>query len=134
MEYFKQKIVAGEVGSSAMPHKVNPSLGASVFGPKDGGNSGASPWESWEKSRENREKPGKNGKFLGKSCEKKHVKHMETKSLGKIGSVTMFLGLRWGLKQGQSWTIRDGHLEVHGYGDLTDLAQQLCDFTISHKF
>jgi len=24
MEYFKQKIVAGEVGSSAMPHKVNP--------------------------------------------------------------------------------------------------------------
>jgi adenylosuccinate lyase len=37
MEYFKQKIVAGEVGSSAMPHKVNPSLGASVFGPKDGG-------------------------------------------------------------------------------------------------
>merc|ERR1719229_1607205 len=23
-EYFKQKIVAGEVGSSAMPHKVNP--------------------------------------------------------------------------------------------------------------
>ena len=27
MEYFKQKIVAGEVGSSAMPHKVNPSLG-----------------------------------------------------------------------------------------------------------
>ena len=27
MEYFKQKIVAGEVGSSAMPHKVNPQLG-----------------------------------------------------------------------------------------------------------
>ncbi len=25
MEYFKQKIKAGEVGSSAMPHKVNPS-------------------------------------------------------------------------------------------------------------
>ena len=24
MEYFKQKIKAGEVGSSAMPHKVNP--------------------------------------------------------------------------------------------------------------
>ncbi len=24
MEYFKQKVVAGEVGSSAMPHKVNP--------------------------------------------------------------------------------------------------------------
>merc|ERR1719156_253986 len=24
MEYFKQRIVAGEVGSSAMPHKVNP--------------------------------------------------------------------------------------------------------------
>ena len=24
MDYFKQKIVAGEVGSSAMPHKVNP--------------------------------------------------------------------------------------------------------------
>ncbi len=24
MEYFKQKIIAGEVGSSAMPHKVNP--------------------------------------------------------------------------------------------------------------
>ncbi len=24
MEYFKQKIVAGEIGSSAMPHKVNP--------------------------------------------------------------------------------------------------------------
>merc|ERR1712061_483420 len=24
MEYFKQKIVEGEVGSSAMPHKVNP--------------------------------------------------------------------------------------------------------------
>merc|ERR1719414_2915167 len=23
-EYFKQKIVAGEIGSSAMPHKVNP--------------------------------------------------------------------------------------------------------------
>ena len=25
MEYFKQQIKAGEVGSSAMPHKVNPS-------------------------------------------------------------------------------------------------------------
>ena len=24
MEYFKQKIKAGEIGSSAMPHKVNP--------------------------------------------------------------------------------------------------------------
>ena len=24
MEYFKQRIIAGEVGSSAMPHKVNP--------------------------------------------------------------------------------------------------------------
>lgn len=24
MEYFKQKVIAGEVGSSAMPHKVNP--------------------------------------------------------------------------------------------------------------
>ena len=24
MDYFKQKIKAGEVGSSAMPHKVNP--------------------------------------------------------------------------------------------------------------
>merc|ERR1719343_1801927 len=24
MDYFKQRIVAGEVGSSAMPHKVNP--------------------------------------------------------------------------------------------------------------
>ena len=24
MEYFRQKVVAGEVGSSAMPHKVNP--------------------------------------------------------------------------------------------------------------
>jgi len=24
MEYFKQKIKEGEVGSSAMPHKVNP--------------------------------------------------------------------------------------------------------------
>eukprot|EP00747_Dinoflagellata_sp_TGD_P156352 gnl/TRDRNA2_/TRDRNA2_177655_c0_seq1.p1 gnl/TRDRNA2_/TRDRNA2_177655_c0~~gnl/TRDRNA2_/TRDRNA2_177655_c0_seq1.p1 ORF type:complete len:277 (-),score=67.41 gnl/TRDRNA2_/TRDRNA2_177655_c0_seq1:127-840(-) len=24
MEYFKQKIIAGEIGSSAMPHKVNP--------------------------------------------------------------------------------------------------------------
>merc|ERR1712127_829160 len=24
MDYFKQKIVAGEIGSSAMPHKVNP--------------------------------------------------------------------------------------------------------------
>ncbi|MFR6415858.1 MAG: lyase family protein [Alistipes shahii] len=24
MEYFKQQIKAGEVGSSAMPHKVNP--------------------------------------------------------------------------------------------------------------
>lgn len=24
MEYFKQKVVAGEIGSSAMPHKVNP--------------------------------------------------------------------------------------------------------------
>ena len=24
MEYFKQRIKAGEVGSSAMPHKVNP--------------------------------------------------------------------------------------------------------------
>jgi adenylosuccinate lyase len=24
MEYFKQKIVKGEIGSSAMPHKVNP--------------------------------------------------------------------------------------------------------------
>jgi len=24
MDYFKQKIIAGEVGSSAMPHKVNP--------------------------------------------------------------------------------------------------------------
>ena len=24
MDYFKQKILAGEVGSSAMPHKVNP--------------------------------------------------------------------------------------------------------------
>ena len=24
MTYFKQKIKAGEVGSSAMPHKVNP--------------------------------------------------------------------------------------------------------------
>jgi adenylosuccinate lyase len=24
MDYFKQKVVAGEVGSSAMPHKVNP--------------------------------------------------------------------------------------------------------------
>jgi hypothetical protein len=75
--------------------------------------------------------PGKMGSSLGNLAKKKHVKHMETKSLGKIGSVTMFLGLRWGLKQGQSWTIRDGHLEVHGYGDLTDLAQQLCDFTIS---
>ena len=24
MEYFRQKVKAGEVGSSAMPHKVNP--------------------------------------------------------------------------------------------------------------
>src|SRR5699024_3318633 len=24
MDYFKQKIIAGQVGSSAMPHKVNP--------------------------------------------------------------------------------------------------------------
>ena len=24
MEYFKQKVIAGEIGSSAMPHKVNP--------------------------------------------------------------------------------------------------------------
>jgi adenylosuccinate lyase len=24
MDYFKQKITSGEVGSSAMPHKVNP--------------------------------------------------------------------------------------------------------------
>ena len=24
MDYFKQKVIAGEVGSSAMPHKVNP--------------------------------------------------------------------------------------------------------------
>lgn len=32
MEYFKQKIVAGEVGSSAMPHKVNPMLGRVAAG------------------------------------------------------------------------------------------------------
>lgn len=24
MEYLKQKVVSGEIGSSAMPHKVNP--------------------------------------------------------------------------------------------------------------
>ena len=24
MDYFKQKIIKGEIGSSAMPHKVNP--------------------------------------------------------------------------------------------------------------
>jgi adenylosuccinate lyase len=24
MDYFKQRIIAGEVGSSTMPHKVNP--------------------------------------------------------------------------------------------------------------
>ena len=70
MEYFKQKIVAGEVGSSAMPHKVNPSLGrlGATEEPKVWGNIG--PQKAMEKY----------GKIM--------------KNLGKIGSVHNVLGLR----------------------------------------
>ena len=109
MEYFKQKIVAGEVGSSAMPHKVNPSLGARFVLTVFYGGETEGFWGKLRhftlgilrKVRKNREKPGKNDEtweVWGKSCEKKTCKPYGNQSLGRIGSVTLFLGLLWGLK------------------------------------